>query len=200
MPPRTLQIRLSERRFYKLYVFILLLIVYLSSCSTLPKTNFSDFNFSFNNTMSIFLLKNEKGHFFCIPVQYIGEFQLNNFDFTSGNILIGDFNIQLSKENTIIYKYYYETEEALNQYDIFIEKHLTDEELSNITGEYNRGNVQSSLSIWFNLIIDNEEQKGSGMMDYFELVRGEPNMQLNHYIYLFPHFGFFRTKYNLNKE
>ena len=94
--------------------------------------------------------------------------------------------------------YHYVTDEELNQYDIFIEKHLTNDEMSNIVNEYNQGNIQSSLSIWFDLIIDNEEQKGNGMLDDFELISGEPNIQLNEYIWLIPHFKFFRTKYILN--
>ena len=185
---------------HKVFLFIssMLFSIYLSGCATLPKANFSDYNFSLNNTLSIFLLNNENGHFFCIPVQYIGEFQVNNFDFINGNIVIGDYDIPLNKENTKISMYHYVNDEALNQYDIFIEKYLTDDEMSNIINEYTNGNIQSSLSIWFDLIIDNEEQTGSGMMDDFELISGEANVQLNEYIWLLPHFELFRMKYILN--
>ena len=181
-----------------LYIYILFFSIYLSTCAALPKTNFSDYNFSLDNTLSIFLLNNENGHFFCIPVQYIGDFQINNFEFINGNILIGGFDIPLSRENTKISMYHNVTDEALNQYDIFIEKYLTNYEMSNIVNEYTKENIQSRLSVWFDLVIDNVEQKGSGMMDDFELISGEANVQLNEYIWLLPHFELFRTKYMLN--
>ena len=181
-----------------LFISGFLFSIYFPSCVTLPKRNFSDYNFTLNNTLSIFLLHNESGHFFCIPVQYIGDFQLNSFEFINGNILIGGFDVPLNRENTKISMYHYVTDEALNQYDIFIEKYLTDDEMSNIVNEYTKGNIQSSLSIWFDLIIDNVEQKGNGMMDDFEIISDETNVQLNEYIWLLPHFELFRMKYTFN--
>ena len=183
-----------------LYISSLIFSIYLSACATLPKTNFSDYNFSLNNTLSIFLLKNGNDNFFCIPFQYIGDFQLNNFEFINGNILIGGFDIPLNRENTKIYMYHSVIDEALNQYDIFIEKYLTNSEMSNIVNEYTKGHIQSNLSIWFDLVIDNVEQKGNGMMDDFEIISDETNVQLNEYIWLLPHFELFRMKYILNND
>ena len=79
----------------------------------------------------------------------------------------------------------------MNQYNIFIEKYLTDNEMKNITNEYERGNVYSNFSIWYDITIDNEEQNGSGMLDDFELYSGP----VNEYIWLLPHFELFRAKY-----
>ena len=79
----------------------------------------------------------------------------------------------------------------MNQYDIFIEKYLTDNDMKKITNEYERGNTYSKLSIWYDVTIDNEEQNGSGMLDDFELYSGP----VNKYVWLLPHFEFFRAKY-----
>jgi hypothetical protein len=48
------------------------------------------------------------------------------------------------------------------------------------------------MSVWYDIIIDNEEQNGSGMLDDFELYSGGP---VNDYTSLLPHFAFFRAKY-----
>ena len=63
--------------------------------------------------------------------------------------------------------------------------------MKNIINEYERGNTYSSLSIWFDITIDNVEQNGNGMLDDFELYRGP----VNEFIWLLPHFEFFRVKY-----
>jgi hypothetical protein len=63
--------------------------------------------------------------------------------------------------------------------------------MKNIINEYEKGNVYSKLSVWYDITIDNEEQNGSGILDDFEL-QNEP---VNEYIWLLPHFEFFRTKY-----
>ena len=62
--------------------------------------------------------------------------------------------------------------EKVNHYYIFIEKHLTDNEFKKIINEYEKGNVYSKLSIWYDITIDNEEESGSGMLDDFELYDG----------------------------
>ena len=173
-------------------------MIFLSACTTMPTSKLADFNFSLNNTLSIFLLNNNKGDFFCIPVQYIGDYQINKFEFLNGNLLIGNFDIPLTRENTIISIHHYETDEALNQTDIFIEKYLTNEEKTSIVNEYNKGDIQSSISIWFDLIIDGLEQKDNGILDNFELVIGGTNTNLHELILLLPHFALFREKYMTN--
>jgi hypothetical protein len=79
----------------------------------------------------------------------------------------------------------------LNHYYIFIEKYLTDNEMKNIVSEYKKGNVNSMMSIWYDLTIDNEEQNGTGMLDNFELYDG-PAIDLAGF---FPNLNFFRAKY-----
>jgi hypothetical protein len=202
--------------------------IIFSNCATTRKNDFSQYNFSLKNTLSVFLLNNERGYYFCIPVQYIGNYKIADFEFDNGNILIGDYNILLKRDEIDIAVYLNETADEdgntvgefnliylekngkvltskmaeplaikkesdylMNQYDIYIEKYLTDNEMKNIINEYNKGNVYSKLSVWYDITIDNEKQKGSGMLDDFEIQSG----QVNEYIWLLPHFEFFRTKY-----
>jgi hypothetical protein len=155
--------------------------------------DFSQYNFSLKNTLAIFLLNNERGWYFCIPVQYLGNYKIDNFKFDTGNIIIGYYNIILKKDELNISVYLNENadENGNTQYDIFIEKYLTDNEMENIINEYKNGNVYSQVSVWYDITIDNEEQKGNGILDDFELYSGE----IQEYIFLFPHFEFFRTKY-----
>ena len=211
------------------------LTIVLSNCATTRQNdfsgnNFSQYSFSLKNTLSIFLLNDEKGFYFCIPVQYVGGYQIASFEFDNGNILIGDYNILLKRNEVNISVYLNETADengntvgefsliylekngrsllskmdeplaiknepdyVMNQYNIFIEKYLTDIEMKNIINEYEKGNVYSKLSIWYDITIDNEEQNGSGMLDDFELYSGS----VNEYVWLLPHFEFFRTKYLL---
>jgi len=211
------------------------LTIILSNCATtrqndFSRYNFSQYSFSLKNTLSIFLLNDEKGFYFCIPVQYVGDYQIASFEFDNGNILIGDYNILLKRNEVNISVYLNETADEngntvgefsliylekngralvskmdeppatknepdymMNQYNIFIEKYLTDIEMKNIINEYEKGNVYSKLSIWYDITIDNEEQNGSGMLDDFELYSGS----VNEYVWLLPHFEFFRTKYLL---
>ena len=211
-----------------IYLFITITMSIFSNCATTQHKIFSQYNFSLANTLSIFLLNNEKGYYFCIPVQYIGDFQINRFEFNYGNIQIGDYDILLKKDEINIFVYLNETadengnavgdynlvyteengrvlvskmadplglknepEYTMNKYDIFIEKYLTNDEMKNIIVQYESKNVNSNLSIWFDLTIDSEEQNGSGMLDVFELDSGS----VNDYVWVFPHFEFFRDKY-----
>jgi len=184
-------------------------LVTLSNCVKTSQNDFSQYNFSLKDTLSIFLLNNEKGYYFCIPVQYAGDYQISRFEFDNGNILIGDYAILLERDEINISIYLNETADEngnsvedfnliyleengrvsvlkmtepltvkdkpdymMNYYYIFIEKYLTDNDMKNIINEYKKGNVNSKLSIWYDLTIDNEEQNGSGMSDDFELYNG----------------------------
>jgi hypothetical protein len=82
----------------------------------------------------------------------------------SGEILISKMGEPLAIKH--------ESDENINHYYIFIEKYLTDNEMKNIINEYERGNVYSRLSIWYDMTIDSEEQNGNGMLDDFELYDG----------------------------
>jgi hypothetical protein len=81
-----------------------------------------------------------------------------------GKISISKMEELLAKKNESGY--------IMNHYYIFIEKHLTDNEMKAIIKEYEKGNVYSGLEIWYDLTIDNEEQNGSGMLDEFEFYDG----------------------------
>jgi hypothetical protein len=83
--------------------------IIFSNCATTRQNDFSQYNFSLKNTLSIFLLNNEKGYYFCIPVQYIGDYQIAGFEFDNGNILIGDYDILLKRDEVNISVYLNET-------------------------------------------------------------------------------------------
>jgi hypothetical protein len=203
----------------------------LSNCTIARRNDFSKYNFSLKNTLSIFLLNDEKDYYFCIPVQYTGDYQISGFEFNNGNICIGDYDILLKREEVTIYVYLNErsngdgstagefnliheeengrvfvsemaeplamknaSDNMTNHYYILIEKHLTDNEMESIINEYEKGNVNSRMSVWYDMSIDNEKQNGSGMLDDFELYNGlalEP--------VLFPdNLNFFKAKYLQN--
>ena len=206
----------------------LLAAIALSNCAAARQNDFSQYNFTLKNTLSIFLLNNEKGCFFCIPIQYIGDYQIAGFKFDNGNILIGDYDILLKRDEVNISVYLNETADEngnmvgefnliylekngkvsvskmaeplaaknesdymLNHYYIFIEKYLTDNERENIIKEYEKGNVYSRMSVWYDIIIDNEEQNGSGILDNFELYNG---LALDP-AWFPPNLDFFKAKY-----
>jgi hypothetical protein len=111
----------------------------------------------------------------------------------------GEFNLVYSEENGRIstskmdepLAIKHGSDETLNHYYIFIEKYLTYNDMKNITREYEKGNVYSKLSIWYDITIDNEEQNGSGMLDDFELYNGQaidPS-------WFPPNLNFFKAKY-----
>jgi len=186
------------------------------------------YDFSLNNTLSIFLLNNGKAHYFCIPVQYMGDYQIEKFDFTGGNITIGDYEILLKINEVTISVYLNESsdedgssdggfnliyleengrlltsimdepvtiknkpDDKLNHYYIFIERYLTNAEYKKIINEYKKGNVYSKLSIWYDMILNNEEQNGNGMLDDFELYDG-PAIDP---VWFPPNLNFFKARY-----
>jgi hypothetical protein len=208
------------------YIIGLFVVFTLSNCATTRQKDFSQYNFTLKNTLSIFLLNNEKGYFFCIPVQYVGDYQISRFKFDNGNILIDDYDILLKRDEINISVYLNETadetgnavgdfnliyleengivsiskmaeplaiknEYMMNHYYIFIEKYLKDKEMKNIINKYEKGNVYSRMSIWYDLTIDNEEQNGSGMLDDFELYNG-PALDP---AWFPPNLNFFKARY-----
>jgi len=78
----------------------LIMIVITTNC-----TNIRLNNFSFRNTLSIFIINNEKESFLCIPVQYMGDYHIGEFEFSAGSVLIGDYEIQLNRDDINIYIY-----------------------------------------------------------------------------------------------
>ena len=189
-----------------LCVMGLLAAIIFSNCAATPRYDFSLKN-TLKNTLSIFMLNNGNDHYFCIPVQYVGDYQIDSFEFNDGNILIGDYDILLKRDEINIHVYLNEdtdefgnsdgefklirSDEKFNHYNIFIEKYLTDNEMKKIADEYKRGSVYSRLSVWYDIAIDNEEQNGSGMLDDFELYDG-PAIDPAWFL---PNLDFFRTRY-----
>jgi len=76
----------------------LLTAILLSTCTNARN------NFSLKDTVSIFLLNNGTD-FFCIPVQYMGDYQIERFEFTGGYVQIGDYEILLKRDEINIYVY-----------------------------------------------------------------------------------------------
>jgi len=211
----------------RIIIFLLITII-LSNCKTTRQNDFSKYNFSLHNTVSIFLLNDGDNYYFCIPVQYVGDYQIQAFEFDNGTIIIGDYEISLKREELNISVYLNETADEsanssgefnliyleennrvlitkmteplaikndpdfiMNHYYIFIEKYLNNDEIKNIIIEYEKGNINSNFTIWYDLIIDNNEQNGSGVIDNFELHNGP----MQEYVWLFQNLEFFRTKY-----
>jgi hypothetical protein len=85
---------------------IIILLILFTACATTRH-----YDFSLNNTLSIFFLKSDKNYYFCIPVQYMGGYQINNFEFVNGSLTIGDYEISLKRDEVKITVYLNETAE-----------------------------------------------------------------------------------------
>lgn len=207
------------------FLWLFTVIFFLNCVSTATKKH----DFSLKDTLSVFLLNNEKGTFFCIPIQYLGNYHVGSFEFVNGIINIGDYEILLkrdeinisvylnkntdengssdngfdlvyleengkiflSKMNESLFEEQMADVERFNHYYIFIEKYINNNDLEKINNEYNRGNVYSHSEIWYDLIIDNEQQNGNGIMSNFKLYDGiaiDPKQ-------FPPNLNFFRIKY-----
>jgi hypothetical protein len=182
----------KDKRFSLSPLLFVFAAITLSSCAAARGNDFSQYNFSLKDTLAIFLLNNEKDYYFCIPIQYTGDYQVSGFEFDNGNILIGDYDILLKRDEVKISVYLNEeADEGLMNHYIFIEKNLTDDEMKNIINEYEKRRVYSRMSVWYDITIDNEKQNGSGMLDDFELYNG---LALDSA--LFPeNLNFFKAKY-----
>jgi len=91
---------MKKINYFFLGLFVLLTSIMLSNCAASRQ-----YNFTLKNTLAIFMLNDEKGWYFCIPVQYMGEYQLGKFDFNGGNITIGEYEILLNRNDLNIYMY-----------------------------------------------------------------------------------------------
>ena len=209
-------------------IISLFLVIIFSNCATKRQNDFSKYDFSLKDTLAIFLLNNEEDYYFCIPVQYSGDYQIGSFKFINCNILIGNYDILLKRNEVNISIYLNETanddgnavdnfnliylqksgkilvskmaeplavksesDNTINHYYIFIEKHLTYNEMKKIVSEYEKGNVYSQFSVWYDITIDNNEQNGSGLLDNFDLYDGlaiDP-------VWFPPNLNFFKAKY-----
>ena len=153
----------------KLYFFILFSAVIFLNCSA-----GREFDFSLKNTLAVFLVNNENGSHFCIPVQYTGGYQIQDFEFSGGYIFIGDYEILLNKDEVNISVYHLSDSQAADEYHcyIFIEKFLDNGEKKRIKSEYKKGNINSRVWIEYDITIDDELYVGNGMFDEFELYNG----------------------------
>ena len=92
-----------------LCVISLFVVINFSNCAAKRQNDISQYNFSLKDTLSIFLLNNKKDYYFCIPIQYTGDYQIGRFEFDNGNIQIGDYNMLLKREQINISVYLNET-------------------------------------------------------------------------------------------
>ena len=204
-------------------IYIFIIVITFSNCVSKPA--FSGRNeLSLNNTLAIFMVNNENGALFCIPLQYLYDFHIGGFSFSGGKIIIGNYEIPLNRNEIIISVYlndnsddiggavtgfnlvYLEEKgktviskmnepiknsENYNHYYIFIEKHLDNRDLTRINREYETGNIQSRFEIWYDILIDNEQQNNSGILDDFEIYKG---IAIAPQFYP-PNLNFFKAKY-----
>lgn len=78
----------------RLFLSVFLAALFLCACKPPPQ-----YDFVCQNTMSISILYNGKNHYFSIPVQYVGDYQIESFNFLRGYVLIGNYNIPLERNN-----------------------------------------------------------------------------------------------------
>jgi len=94
-----------KSKIYACLCLVSLFAATFTACEKTRQNDFSQYNLSLKNTLSIFLLNNENGYFFCIPIQYMGDYQVAGFKFDHGKILIGDYDILLKNNNINISVY-----------------------------------------------------------------------------------------------
>ncbi|MCL2276564.1 MAG: hypothetical protein FWC21_01565 [Treponema sp.] len=223
---------ISIKRIF-LYIFTLIAIIFFSGCASAPvpifeqtRSNQRNYNFTLSNTVSVYMVNDDKNkQFFCFPIQYVFEYQMQSFDLTESFLIIGDYKIDINRNNANIYIYLDEesdisgvfdsvdfkiiyieekgiinlsdmkkplpaklSEDLVNHYYIFIERHLNENEMNAIVNEYKKGNFSSRAEIWYDIVIDNEPQLGSGIIDTFEIYIHDPT-------YNIPNLKFFKTLY-----
>jgi hypothetical protein len=127
------------------------------------------------------LLNDGKDYYFSIPIQYIGNYQIENFEFKNGFILIGGYEILLNRDDMVIDVFEKIPSDEVgntngadlifNQYNIILEKYLKNNELENIIKEYEKRNTGSKFFLEYTITIDNEQGE-YGYSDDFELYKG----------------------------
>jgi len=100
------------------FISVILTFAFFSCATSRPSPH--QYDFTLKNTLSIFLLQNNDSYFFCIPVQYIGDYHIGGFEFTGGFIQIGEYKILLDRNDLNISVYLNEsTDEAGNSNGAF---------------------------------------------------------------------------------
>jgi hypothetical protein len=149
------------------------------------------------------LLNDGKNYYFSIPIQYIGDYQIEDFEFKNGFILTGGCEILLNRDDMNINVFekipcdedgnINGSDLTFNQYNIILERHLNNGEIKNITNEFEKGNTGSKFYLEYTITIDNE-QADCGYSDDFELDNG-PVQDIRTFGSGFPpNLEFFRTK------
>jgi len=182
-------------------------MLFFSDCGNAEK-----YEFICQNTMSIYILNNGNDYYFNMPVQYVGDYQIETFDFLNGYVLVGNYKILLERENIKInislnkssdeygnaegdFETVYsqengkvliskmnepivknETDNAMNLYNINIERMLSNDEIRNIINEnknleninykYREGRTNSKMNIEYKITINDEYE--AGMFDCFD--------------------------------
>ena len=83
-----------ERKNNMYFCIIGIIILIFSNCESTRK-----YEFICQNTMSVHILNNGYNYYFSIPIQYVGDYQIETFEFQNAYVLIGDYKILLEKEN-----------------------------------------------------------------------------------------------------
>ncbi|MDR0502703.1 MAG: hypothetical protein LBH16_05215 [Treponema sp.] len=105
----------------------------------------------------------------------------------NGKILLSKMSVPLSVKQA-------EGDGKYIHYYIIIERFLKDDEVKRINIEYEKGNFYSQFEIWYDLVLNNEPQNGSGISDDFELYNGS----VSDAVFLLPNLNFFRAQYIKN--
>ena len=116
----------------------------------------------------------------------VSEFDLV-YSEKNGKILLSKMSEPLSVKQV-------EGDSKYIHYYIMIERFLNDDEVKKINSEYEKGNTYSHFEIWYDLVINNETQNGSGILDDFELYYGP----VCDAVFLLPNLNFFSDKYMIN--
>jgi len=150
-----------------LFIIGLYAAIIFSTCATTRQNDFSRYNLSLKDTLSIFLLNNEKGRFFCIPVQYMGDYQIARFKFDHGNIQIDDYEISLKRNDINISVYLNETANddgnAVEGFNLIYQekngKVLTSKMAEPLSAKNKAGNMMNHYYIFIERYLTNNEMK-----------------------------------------
>jgi hypothetical protein len=78
-----------------------------------------------------------------------------------------------------------------HHYYIFIEKRISDNDMKSMAAEYKNGSAYSRFGIEYDITFDGEIQRGSGLLDDFELYKG-PAIDP---VWFPPNLNYFKVKY-----
>ena len=123
---------MKVKPFFWFVMTILIAAITFSNCASAADTASAVIESShylyFKNTMSISLLRNGNTFYFSIPFSYIGDYQIEYFEFNNGYVLIGDYEIPLNRNEISISAYVNEFSDDYGRSDglfnlIYLEDH-----------------------------------------------------------------------------